>query len=127
MTTPNLLALNTIEVGTAVLDLTTSTLDVIPAVPTDHVFEVTAIFVTNIHDTVVPLVTVIHKRGGTERKICNQMRVQTKSAPTNVLAAGRTLYLQEGDSLRAYAQAISLAIVYAPYNDLWQCQGSPCP
>lgn len=127
MTTPNLLALNTIEVGTALLPLTTTETDVIAAVATDHVFEVTAIFVTNIHDTVVPLVTVILKRGGVDYKLCNQMRVQTKSAPVNVLAAGRTVFLQEGDSLRAYAQAISLAIVYVPYNDLWQCQGSPCP
>lgn len=127
MTTPNLLALNTIEVGTALLPLTTSMTDLIPAVPTDHTFEVTAIFVTNIHDTVVPFVTVVLKRGGTEYKICNQTRVQTKAAPMNVLAAGRTIFLEEGDSLRAMAHANSLAIAYVPFNDLWQCQGSPCP
>lgn len=126
MTTPNLLALDSINVGTAKLELTTSMTDLIANVATDHVFEVTAIFCTNIHDTVVPLVTVVLKRGGVEYDLCNQVRIQTKSMPTNVLAAGRTIYLQEGDSLRAKAQAVSLAIVYAPFNDLWQCQGSPC-
>lgn len=127
MTTPNLLSLNSIEVGTAMLQLTTSSTDLIPSVATDHVFEVTAIFCTNIHDTVVPLVTVYLKRAGTEYMICNQVRIQTKSMPTNVLAAGRTIYLGEGDSLRAKAQATSLAIIYAPYNDIWGCFGSPCP
>lgn len=127
MTAPNLLALSTIEVDTAILPLTLTETDVIAAVPTDHVYEVTAIFVTNIHDTVVPFVTVILKRGGVDYKLCNQTRIQTKAQPMNVLAAGRTLFMREGDSLRAYANATSNAIVYVPFNDLWQCQGSPCP
>ncbi len=127
MTTPNLLSLSSIEVGTALLPLTTTETDVIVGVPTDHVFEVTAIFVTNIHDTVVPFVTVYLRRSGVSYPICNQTRIQTKSIPTNVLASGRTLYLQEGDSLRAKASAVSLAIVYVPYNDMLGCFGSPCP
>lgn len=126
MTAPNLLALTDIHAGTAKLELTTSMQDVIAAVPTDHLFEITAIFVTNIHDTVIPFVTVVLKRAGTEYMICNQTRIQTKAAPMNVLAAGRTIFLQEGDSLRAKASAVSLAILYCPYNDMHECQGSPC-
>ncbi len=127
MTTPNLLSLSSIEAGTAELELTASSAEVIAAVPTDHLFEITAIFITNIHDTVVPFVTVYLKRGGTERIICNQTRIQTKSIPTNVLASGRTMYLQEGDSLRAKASAVNLAIIRVPYNDMTGCFGSPCP
>lgn len=118
MTAPNLLALTTTELKLAILELGTSAADVIPAVTTDHVLELNSVFVTNIHASVVALVTVILKRGGTDYVLSNSARVPVKQIPVNVIAAGRTIYMEEGDSLRAYANAASNAIVYVPYTDM---------
>jgi hypothetical protein len=125
MANPNLANITDLTVHTVLLELTTSETDVVSAVPTNHAYEVNSIFVTNIHATVVALVTVVLKRSGTDHLLCNQMRVGVKQAPTNVLAAGRTIFLNEGDSIRAYAQAVSNAVVYVPYTDFTDATGSP--
>jgi hypothetical protein len=118
MANPNLLLLTTTTVNLAILELTTSAADVIPAVASDTAIEVNSIFATNIHASVVGLVTVIVKRSGTDHILCNLARVPVKQIPVNVIAAGRTIYLQEGDSIRAFANAINNVVIFAPFSEM---------
>jgi len=118
MADPNLLLLTTTNIKLAILELTTSAADVIAAVASDTAIEVNSIFATNIHASVVGLVTVIVKRSGTDHILCNLARVPVKQIPVNVIAAGRTLYLQEGDSIRAFANATSNVVIYVPYTEM---------
>ena len=116
MAAPNLLALTTVNIDTAILEVTDSTTDLIAAVATGHAINVEAVFCANIHASVVGWITVIHKKGGTEHKVVNQLRVPVKTTLNALL--GKPLYLAEGDSLRVVANASNNIACFAPYSNV---------
>jgi hypothetical protein len=112
MAAPNLLALTSLKVDTAILMATTSETDLIPAITTNFIGNVDAVFAANIHPTVVGWCTLIHKKGGVDYTFANQTRIPVKT--TVNLLLGKPLYLAEGDSLRVIANANGNIIVFAP-------------
>lgn len=116
MAAPNLRSLTTVVIKTAILEATNTMTDLIAAVASDHATNVEAVFASNIHASVAGWVTLVHKRSGTEHIIANQQRVNTKQ--TLNLLLGKSIYLEEGDSLRVQANASSNICVEAPYSDV---------
>jgi hypothetical protein len=112
MAAPNLLALTSVKVDTAILNATTTETDLISAITTNFIGNVDAVFAANIHPTVVGWCTLIHKKGGVDYIICYQTRIPVKT--TVNLLLGKPLYLAEGDSLRVIANASSNINVFAP-------------
>jgi hypothetical protein len=87
--------------------------DLIPAVAADSLANVEAIFCANIHDTQAGWITLIHKKGGIEYILTNKLRVAPKTTLNAIL--GKPLYLPEGDSPRAKANADDNIICLAPF------------
>ena len=115
MSAPNLNSLSTVTGKTAHLALTNSAADVIAAVTTSHVYHVSACYCANKTAAAHP-VTVYHKAGGTSYEVAYQMVVPA-NATINVLD-GRSLWLEEGDSLTALSDASSQIVVNAAYEDM---------
>lgn len=116
MAAPNLLALTTRTIDTAIADATTSVADLIAAITTGHAFSVEAVFCSNYHASLAGYITVIHKKGGTEHIIVGKLRVSAGQMLNALL--GKPLYLAEGDSLRIQADANSVFTCFAPYSDV---------
>jgi len=114
MAAPNLLALATVYIDTAVLAATATETDLIAAVATGKAVSVEAIYCANIHATDSGWVTVILTKTAVNRTITYQQRIQVKTTINPLL--GRPLYLAEGDSLRITANAASNVYVTAPYS-----------
>lgn len=115
MAQPNLIALTSVKITTAILEATNTETDLIPALATGHSAIVEAIFCSNIHATVVGWATVILKRSGTDHEVAHQLRVPVKQTVNALL--GKPLYLFEGDSVRIIANASSNIAVFAPWAD----------
>lgn len=116
MAAPNLLALTTWKAYTARLAATNTMTDLIAAATTGHVYSVNAVYAANVHSSVRGWVTLVHKRSGTELIIANQTPVGVHQ--TLNLLLGRSINLEEGDSLRVQANASSNVVVFAPYDDV---------
>lgn len=115
MAAPNLLSLTTVTAKTAHLALTGSAADIIAAVTTSHVVHVQAIYCANKTAAAHP-VSVFHKAGGTSYEIVSAVVVPA-NASMNVLD-GKSLYLEEGDSLTGNSDATTQIVVNVPYEDM---------
>lgn len=116
MSAPNLLALTTRTIDTAIALATTSVADLIAAVASGHAYSVEAVFCSNYHASTAGYITVIHKKGGTEYKVVGSLRVSAGQMLNALL--GKPLYLAEGDSLRIQADADSVFVCLAPYSNV---------
>ena len=114
MATPNLLALVTVNIATATLAATASEQDLFDAVATGKAVAVDAIYCANSHATATGWVTVVYRKALVDYTITFQQRIQVKTT-INVLL-GRPLYLEEGDSVKVTANAVSNVHVTAPYS-----------
>lgn len=116
MAAPNLLSLTTWNVKTARLSVTTSLTDLIAAVTSNHAVSVNALYAANVHTSVRGWISVVHKRSSVEKYIAFQTPVGVRQT-INILL-GRTLVLEEGDSLMVVANAASNIDAFAPYDDV---------
>lgn len=115
MAAPNIASPSAVNGKTAHLALTNTAADVIAAVATGHVVHVSACFCANV-TAAAHIVTVSHKAGGTSYRIAYQMSVAANSM-IDVLD-GRSLWLEEGDSLTALSDASSQIEINATYEDM---------
>jgi hypothetical protein len=115
MAAPNLNSLTTVTGKTAHLALTNSAADIIAAIATGHAGHVQAIFAANKTAAEHP-VTVYHKAGGTSYELAPTYNVPANMT-INVLD-GKTLWLEEGDSLTGNSDANSQIVINAPYEDM---------
>ena len=116
MAAPNLLALTNWAGKTAILEGTNTMTDLIAAVATGHEMNVTAVYAGNVHASVRGWATLVLKRSGTEHIIANETPVPVHG--TINLLLGRSINLEEGDSLRVQANASSNVCFFAPYDDV---------
>lgn len=115
MSAPNLTSLTSVIGKTAHLALTNSASDVIAAVTTGHVYHLSAVIAAN-KTAAAHIVTVYHKAGGTSYEIVYQLSIPA-NASLNVLD-GKSLWLEEGDSLTALSDASSQIVINAAYEDM---------
>ncbi len=116
MAAPNLKALTTLNIKSAVLNPTNTMTDIIPAVTANHAYQVDAVYACNIHASERGWITLVYKKGGTEYKLQNQFAGIATHQMVNLLP-GKPLYMEDGDSLRVQANASSNFTVIASYSD----------
>lgn len=117
MSAPNLIALTTVNIKTAIGNATTSEADLIASVASGHAINVDTILVSNNHASLAGYIWVVLRRSSTSYILANGQRVATKQS-LNVLL-GKPLYLEESDQLRIYADASGIFTVFASYTDLF--------
>lgn len=118
MAAPNIAALTSILGKTAHLSVTNTEADVIAAVTTGHVVHVQAVYAANstASGATPGWISLWHKAGGTEYPLILQCVVP--AVATVNLLDGKSLYLEEGDSLRAQSNGSATVCINAPYEDM---------
>jgi hypothetical protein len=118
MTAPNINVTGLIvTIDTLEFEATTSAATVTNStVATDHARKIEAIFATSKLSSGVALISVWHRKGGTDFPLTLSERVSL-AQKINVLL-GAPLYMAEGDSLKVQANASNAINIAAPYVDM---------
>lgn len=116
MANPNIVAVSTINGKTAVANVTTTATEIVTnSAASDKVFKVNALIVSNIDGTNNADVTVDLYRSNVAYHIVKTVIVPA-DASVDVLA--KSIYLQEGDALRATASANNDLQVVCSYEEI---------
>ena len=116
MAAPNIAALNTITGKTAVLAVTTSATAIVTnSAASNKVFKVNALYVANVDGTNSADVTVDIFRSSTAYKIAHTVAVPADSTLDII---SKSIYLEEGDSLRLTASANTRLEAVCSYEDI---------
>lgn len=116
MANPNLLSLTTVTAKTAVQAITTTATDIVTnSAASGKAIKVTALYISNVNGTAPADVTVDLYRGSTAYRIAS-----TVSVPEDALIdlVSKTIYLEEGDSLRLTASANSYLEAVCSYEEI---------
>ena len=105
MAIPNIVNVATIHAETLVGDLTTTLTTTLVTGEAEHVYKINVIRVTNVTDTDAP-VTIDIEKGGTHKKICNELTVPANSS-VDIIDKTNSFYLEETDLIRGGASAAS--------------------
>lgn len=116
MTAPNLLNSATLTGKTAVANLTTSAGNlVVNGSSSGKLVKVTALYISNVNGTSAADVTVDFYRSSTAYEIASTVSVPADSTLDLI---SKNIYLEEGDTLRAYASANSYLKAVCSYEEV---------
>jgi len=103
MTIPNLVSVATIHAETIVAVLTTTLTTTLVTGEAEHVYKINVLRCTNITDNDAT-VTVDIEKGGTHKKIANEITVPANSV-VDIIDKNTSFYLEETDLIRGGASA----------------------
>lgn len=116
MTAPNIVNVSTIRGKTAVQSVTTSATAIVTnSAASNTVIKVNALYISNIDGTNAADITVDLYRSSTAYKIVNTVSVPA-DATLDVIS--KSIYLEEGDSLRLTANANSDLEAVCSYEEI---------
>ena len=116
MAAPNIVNVATILGETAVADLSTTLTTTLLTCAAENVNKINLIRVTNVTDNDATVTADIEK-GGTHKKIANEVTVPANSA-VDIIDKGNSFYLEETDLIRGGASAGSTLEFVTSYEAL---------
>ena len=116
MAIPNIVNVATIHAETIVGDLTTTLTTTLVTGEAEHVYKINVFRVTNVTDNAATC-TIDIEKGGTHKKIANQVTVQANSV-VDVIDKTNSFYLEETDLIRGGASAASTIDCVVSYEAL---------
>jgi len=116
MAIPNIVNVATIHAETLVGDLTTTLTTTLVTGEAEHVYKINVFRVTNVTDNDAT-VTIDIEKGGTHKKIANEITVPANSA-VDIIDKTNSFYLEETDLIRGGASAGSTIEFVTSYEAL---------
>lgn len=116
MAAPNIINVSTIIGKTAVQSVGTSATAIVTnAAASGKVFKVNALYISNTHSTNVNLVTLDVYRSTTAYRLASTISIPA-NATLDVIS--KSIYLEEGDSLRLTANAAGVSEAICSYEEI---------
>ena len=118
MANPNIAGLTTAKGKTVGLDVPTGTGDLVSTVPTDEVYKINSIIVSNVDGTNSAEITVfIDRASGSNLHLAKSISVPAKTTLV-VLSKETQLYLEEGNKISVSASAAGDLEAICSYEEI---------